>query len=292
MAKSVRDRLADAMQAGSKAEKAIAAFIDGALADIPFETAASLAAKVGVSEATIGRFCRAIGYQHFRDLKDHLKADIGSHPWLISDRLDEFHAATGDDESALARGLELEIAGLVAIYEQARTDTWKRVAKRLASSKRVFVAGFQTERGIAQYFANQLHYLRKDVQLVDLAAGNFAEILASDEECCLVVFEARRYSRQAKVLAEDARAAKIPVTLMTDIYCDWGPEASDEMFTIPTEFNQFWDSTALLANLGNLLINSVFMELGPEVEERLNRTAELFGRFTGHVGNPISRIAK
>lgn len=292
MAKSVRDRLADAMQTGSKAEKAIAAFIDGALADIPFETAASLAAKVGVSEATIGRFCRAIGYQHFRDLKDHLKADIGSHPWLISDRLGEFHAATGDDDSALARGLELEMAGLVAIYEQARTENWKRVAKRLASTKRVFVAGFQTERGIGQYFANQLQYLRKGVQLVDLAAGNFAEILACDEECCLVMFEARRYSRQAKVLAEDARVANIPVTLMTDIYCDWGSEASDEMFTIPTQVNQFWDSTALLANLGNLMINSVFMELGPEVEERLNHTAELFGRFTGHVGNPLSRIAK
>jgi hypothetical protein len=41
-----------------------------------------------------------------------------------------------------------------------------------------------------------------------------------------------------------------------------------------------------MASLANLLINSIFMELGPEVEGRLNRIAKLYGRFTGHVGYP------
>ncbi len=40
-----------------------------------------------------------------------------------------------------------------------------------------------------------------------------------------------------------------------------------------------------MASLANLLVNGVFMELGPEVEDRMNRIAELYGRFTGHVGS-------
>lgn len=47
-------------------------------ANLSFETAASLAAKVEVSEPTVGRFCRAIGYSGFkdllRDLQDRTKA--------------------------------------------------------------------------------------------------------------------------------------------------------------------------------------------------------------------------
>ena len=40
---------------------------------VPFETAASLAARVEVSEPTVGRFCRSLGYSSF---KDHLKREV------------------------------------------------------------------------------------------------------------------------------------------------------------------------------------------------------------------------
>lgn len=263
-----------------------------AFADLPFETAASLAEKVGVSEATVGRFCRHIGYANFRDLKDHLKDDIGDHPWLISDRLADLRAGASHRRDAIAQGLELEIAGLVQIYEFARTENWTRVVGRLAHAPRVFVAGFQTERGLAQYFTVQLQYVRDHVQMLDLSAGNFAELLASDGDACLVIFEARRYSRLAKVLAEQARGAGIAVTLMTDQFCTWGAGCADEVFAVPTQFNQFWDSTALMASLGNLLINDVFLELGQGAENRLTRIAQLYGSFIGHVGDPVTQVAK
>lgn len=262
------------------------------LADLPFETAASLADKVGVSEATVGRFCRAIGYVNFRDLKDHLKDDIGDHPWLISDRLSEMRDRASRETGQAAPGLELEIAGLVAVYDMARRPDWPVVVQRLARMPQVFVAGFQTERGLAQYFAAQLQYVRDGVRLLDLGAGNFAELLASEVASCVVIFEARRYSRLAKVLAEQARAAGIPVTLITDHYCIWGAECSDELFAVATQFNQFWDSTAQMASLGNLLINEVFLELGPETESRLTSIARLYGTFTGHVGDPVAQVAK
>lgn len=58
MSLTLKTRLATAMREGSKADKAVANYMSGALEDLPFETAASIAAKVKVSEATVGRFCR------------------------------------------------------------------------------------------------------------------------------------------------------------------------------------------------------------------------------------------
>ena len=282
----IRTRLKSALKDGSKSDRLLASYMKDALAELPFETAASIAKKVKVSEATVGRFCRSIGYSNFRSLKDHLKHDMGDYPWLMSGRLRELQAGGGADERELNRGMELEVAAVVSVYEFARTPEWRRVTDRLAQCDRVFVAGFQTERGIAQYFANQMQYIRDRVTLVDLANGNFAEVLASEGESCLVIFEARRYSVLAKQLAQDARNAGIPVTLVTDVFCDWGREVADEVFAVPTQFNQFWDSTAQMASFANLLINSIFMKLGPEVEDRLKRIAKLYGRFTGHVGYP------
>ena len=283
---TVRQRLTECLGGGSKADRALASYILAKLSTIPFETAASLATKVAVSEPTVGRFCRSLGYRSFKDLKDQLREDIGDRPWLISDRLRSFQRSARDGEDQLARGLRLEMSGLVAVYELARTREWKRIARRLATAKVVFVVGFQTERGMAQFFANQLQYLRDRVHLVDLAGGNFAELLLGDRKgACLVMFEARRYSRMARLLARDAKAAGIPTTLVTDAFCDWGRDHVDEMLVVPTEFNMFWDSTAQMASLINLMMNAVFIELGPEVEKRLDEVSRLYARFTGHVGD-------
>ncbi len=288
---SLQPRLQACLDRGSKADRALASYMLAKLSSVPFETAASLAAKVGVSEATVGRFCRALGYASFKDLKGRLRQDIGDRPWLISDRLRAFRERSLAGEDQLARGLELEIAALVAVYEQARGEAWARAARRLATASRVYVAGFQTERGMAQLLAHQLQYLRDEVVLLDSAGGNFAELLlAATPSPCLVLFEARRYSRLARLLARDAHQAGIPVTLVTDAFCDWGRGLADELFVVPTELGLFWDSNAPMASLVNRLVNAVFIELGPAVEDRLGRVASLYSRFVGHVGDPSGPV--
>lgn len=293
MSKPLRDRLTEALSSASKADKVLANYMLTELVNLPFETAASIATKVEVSEPTVGRFCRAIGYEGFKDLKKNLRGAMGDGPWLIGDRLRDLQARSTAGEDQLGRGLELEMAALVAVYEAAHSPEWDIVVKRLACAKTVYACGFQTERGMAQIFVNQLQYLRDGVHLLDLASGNFAEVLAMEgSDTALVIFEARRYSRHAQLLAAEAKAAGIPVTLITDPYCDWGHDVANEIFVVPTSFNLFWESTAQMASLANLLVNGVFMELGASVEERMNKIARLYSRFTGHVGDPVSKWAE
>lgn len=290
MSKTLRDRLSEASTTSSKSERALASYMLAEFATLPFDTAASVAEKVGVSEPTVGRFCRALGYSSFKDLKAHLQQDLGDQPWLIGDRLRDLQARNRAGEDQLVRGLELEMASLVAVYELAHSAAWDTVVKRLATAGAVFATGFQTERGMAQIFVNQLEYVRDSVYLLDLAGGNFAQLLARDKaDSTLVIFEARRYSRMARDLAIEAKAAGIPITLITDPYCEWGHEVADEVFVVPTQFNLFWESTAQMSSLANLLVNGVFMELGPAVEERMNRIAGLYDQFTGHVGSAPAR---
>lgn len=286
MGGSLRERLQQSLSSGTKSDKSLASYILARIGAIPFETAGSLAEKVGVSEPTVGRFCRALGYRSFKDLKEQLGREIADRPWLISDRLRDFQQKSVSGEDQLAESLRLEMAGLVAVYELARGDEWKRAVSKLAKSSRVFVAGFQTERGMAKIFASQLQYLRDGVQSLDLEGGNFAELFATEGERCLVLFEARRYSRLALVLAREARKAGIYVMLVTDAFCAWGRDDVDDMFIVPTEFNLFWDSTAQMASLCNLMMNSISIELGPAVEARMTRVSQLYSQFTGHVGDP------
>ena len=279
----LRDRLTAALESGTPSERALAHYLLHNLTSLPFETAAAVAAKVGVSEASVGRFCRAIGYRHLKDLKASLQVDLGEKPWLIGDRLRDFHARSQRDNTELARALEHEIAALVAVYELAATEAFHDTVARLAHRPQVFVAGFQTERGHAAELVHNLQYLRPGVHLADVAGGHFAEILlAPPQETTLVLVDGRRYSRLTRDLAQAARDAGIAVTLITDPYCDWAPGIVTELFAVPTDLNHFWDTTSAMSSLIGLLVSGVFRELGAVVEDRMARVSALYGTFIGH----------
>ncbi len=287
MSRHVKQRLEESLNMATASGRAVASFMLANLNDLPFETSASIAQKIGVSELTVGRFCRSIGYRHLKDLKDHLRTDLGGSPWLLGDRLKAFQKRSREDLGELTRSFELEVSALVRVYEYAQSPAFQAVSRRLATASRVLAAGFQTERGIAASFVHNLQYLRDNVQLLDGASGTFGEVLlGGDGQSALVIFEARRYSRQARLLAIKAHERGIPVTLVTDPYCDWADGCTSEVFRIPTDINLFWESTAPMLSLVHLMLNAVFNELGPKVEERLNATAALYQEFVGYTEHP------
>lgn len=276
----LRRRIEESLANATRTEAAIAGFFLSDLSSLPFETAGSVARRIGVSEASVGRYCRAIGFRHFKDLKTSLRGDLGDRAFLIGDRLRDFAERSRAGES---KALEKEIAAIVANHELAATPAFRAEAIRLANARKVFVAGFQTERGHAQYLAHGLSYLRPGVQLMDAADGTFADLLLdAPAEAALVIIDGRRYSRLARHLGIAAKAAGTHVTLITDPYCTWGRESADEMFIVQTDFDQFWDATSAMASLVGLLVNAVFAELGPDVETRLSAVSALYGDFIGH----------
>jgi DNA-binding MurR/RpiR family transcriptional regulator len=284
--RDLRQRLTGSLQSGTKAEAAIAAYMLHNLQSLPFETAATAAQKIGVSEASIGRFARGIGYQHFKDLKSRLQGELGDKAWLIGDRLRDFHERSRHGQAESARALELEIAAIVAVHEIAASADFAACVARLARCANVYVAGFQTERCHALQLAHGLQYLRPGVQLADLAGGNFADILLADAaQTSLVLIDARRYSRLTQELAAKAHAAGIAVTLITDPYCDWGHAVAAEVFAVPTDLNHFWDATSPMASLVGQIVNGVFNDLGAEVETRMAAVSSLYSAFIGHTGD-------
>ena len=292
----LHQRLSLAAETGTPSERALARYLEANLSSLPFETAATVAQKVGVSEASVGRFCRSIGYRHLKDLKSSLQVDLGEKAWLIGDRLRDFHDRSRKDNAELGRALEREIAALVSVYELAATPAFGAAVARLAHAPAVWVAGFQTERGHAAELAHNLQYLRGGVGLADASGGHFAEVLLSEpEETTLVLIDGRRYSRLTRDLALAARDEGIPVTLITDPYCDWAPGLVTELFAVPTDLNHFWDTTSAMSSLIGLLVNGVFRELGAEVEQRMARVSAFYDDFIGHTvpgrnpGKPLDR---
>lgn len=280
----ITQRLEHARDKGSAASRKVASYMLANLRSLPFETSASLAARLSVSESTIGRFCRQLDYSHFKALKQELRDDLGDSPWLMGERLQSFLSRSAHD--AKERSLERTLAAQVELYEITRTAAWGQAVEWLATQSQVLVAGFQTERGVAISMAHLLQYIRSNVHVVDNGAGYFGDVLLVRDQTVLVVFDARRYSRWSEALCRQARLHHMPVILVTDMYCDWADEAADCVFRVQTDLDLFWESTAPMLTLAHLMINDVFARLGPDAQTRLEAVAALSHEFTGYTSAP------
>ncbi len=251
---------------------------------LPFEHAAAIAAKVGVSPMTVGRFLRSIGYGGFGQLKNELRGAAASPGLLVSDRLDRIRGNVRDGV-ALHDNLQLEVNALIAVYEHVGTPLWDRTIQRLVASDQVFVAGFQTLAGLASDFAARLQYLRPGVGVLDGRDGTFAELLAGTaKKPCLVLFEMRRYTKFSQLLAQQCRAQGIPVVMICDTHCHWALDCTDSVFTVNTESNLFWDAQAPFLSLTNLMLDHVVRKLKNQATVRLKALGALQDRF-GAFGN-------
>jgi DNA-binding MurR/RpiR family transcriptional regulator len=280
------EKIKDRQATFSRAESAIAAYLVTHLREIPFETAASISRKLNVSPMTVGRFLRSLGYEGLSALKEELSSTVHQIAWLVGERYERItsppHVKGDKDGTApdLSTSLDMELKAIVSTYEQARTARFSHVAAMVAKTDRVYVAGFQTVRGVAMDFAQRLEYVRPGIRFIDGASGTYSELFAEEgEKPTLIIIDIRRYAKQAMLLAQQASQANIDLVIITDAVCYWAQDLTDNVFRIATDVDMFWDSNAPVTSFLNLLVDDVIRRLGSSVKKRIERLQRLQNEF-------------
>jgi len=267
----------------SKSDKLIASYIERNIAELPFETAKSIAARLEISQMTVGRYLRRLGFDGLDELKTALRRGGRSNPaWQIKGSLDRFQDDLRDGKF-LAGLLQQQVENLGMIYELTTAPQWQQTIDALISASEVYVAAYQNVRGIAQYFAAQLSYTRSRVSFMDGLNGTYAELLdGAVEGRVLFLHDVRRFAAKARPLAEEARRAGVKVILLTDEFCPWAEDVSDISLVIPGSHGPLWDGAATMTAVMDLLLSNIIVVLSGKVGERvelLTRLQDVFGDF-------------
>lgn len=283
MSKDILKLVKSAAMRKSKSDKLIASYIERNIAELPFETAKSIAARLEISQMTVGRYLRRLGFDGLDELKAALRRDGRSNPaWQIKGSMDRFQQDLRDGKF-LAGLLQQQVDNLGKIYELTTAPEWQQTIEALMAASEVYVAAYQNVRGIAQYFAAQLSYTRPRVEFVDGLNGTYAELLdGSVEGRLLFLHDVRRFASKARPLAEEARRAGVKVILLTDEFCPWATEVSDIALVVPGSHGPLWDGAATMTAVMDLLLSNLIVLMGSAVDERvqlLTRLQDVFGDF-------------
>lgn len=281
MTKDLQKKLKSQWETFTTSEQKIASYLLHNISGIPFETAASLGKRVGVSAMTVGRFLRNLGYAGVGDLKEELRGDA---PWKQLYRISEPSA----DADYISESLQAEIRSLNDVYALARSDEWAPIVKMLVSADRVSVASFQHGSFLGMGFAASLQHVRPRVLFESGADGSYTGMLLdSTEKSCMVLIDIRRYSRHFRLLAEEAVKRGIPLLIITDTQCYWARQLTPHVLAIPVQTGRAWHSFGTLTSLFSLLINAVIREKG-DILGRVGDITELRQKFIGYDGPLLS----
>ncbi len=266
----------------SKSDKLLAHYIERNIADLPFETARSIAQRLQLSPMTVGRYLRRMGFDGLDELKNELRHGSANPAWQVKGRFEGLEQDRKEGK-LLAGLIQQQIDNLTQIYAVVQSPEWQETIDALIGATEVYVAAYQNVRGVAQYFASQLSYTRPRVQFVDGLNGTYSELLdGSVEGRLLFLHDVRRFAAKARPLAQEARRAGVKVVLLTDEFCPWGPEVSDICLIVPGSHGPLWDGAATMTAVMDLMLSNVIVVLGEEVNERvetLTRLQDIFGDF-------------
>ncbi len=266
---------------GTPAERRLARFFIDNLANLPFETAASIGQQLHLSPMTVSRFLRRLGFQGLDGLKTELRLRATTTAWQVIDTPDILRRDLQNGQ-LLAEVMTDQIETLHRLYALSKQPAWAEAVGLLLAAREVFVASYQNIGGIARYFAEQLAYARDGVRYLDGLNGTYAELLDHPPEgTLLVLIDCRRYASKSRILAREAVAAGHRLLVVTDQYCDWAGEDQCTL-TLPATRSRTWDNFMSLAALLDFLMTSVIADGGDEVRrrtQRITRLQDMFGDF-------------
>ncbi len=224
-------------------------------ATLALENGASVAVKTGVSEITVSRFLRRIGFRGMAELK----AEVGS-------AAAKLHIHAADRYMRLLEGelgtlLKRDADAILGLGAQIARPEWGQAIAAIDTADEVFVTGFQTVRGLAEDFARRLGIVRGSVRYLAPHDAGLVEWVPSSrragETRALVLVDMVPYAREAEVVVRTAARLGITPVVVTDELNTWAGAHTPLVFHASTKVGAFLESTGPLATLLNLVTHAV-----------------------------------
>lgn len=203
----------------TKTEKKIADYFLENMNNIGLETATDLASIIGVSDTSIIRFIRMLGFAGYSEFQKKMKGEIAQQINESSSPLQRLRQTQGKGKkkNIVEDMLAATMDNLSRTFAKLDVSAIDEVASVLVRSTHKYVVGFRGTSSVASFLVSKLCYFLPGVQEIVHADGTAIErIVDITEKDCMVIFTFPRYTELACVLAEIAKKKKTKIIVVTD----------------------------------------------------------------------------
>ena len=268
----------------TRTDAEIAEYILAHLSTIGFQTSTTMAEEIGVSDTSVIRFIRKLGFKGYADFRSEMNARTArqidrAQPDLTPG---EKYLRTLEhlgSSSLISDVSQYTLNNLQKSYAQLDQGTVEQIVDILLSSDRKYIAGFRGTACCAQYMASKLLFLTPHVVPILHADATAVEnLLDITERDCLFLYSFPRYSEIARPLMEIARESGAKVILMTDRRTSPLANTADVVVTAQVDGLGFTNSYVAPLSLSEVILLSVSGRRDVTDSKRFNRIDSVMDR--------------
>lgn len=270
----------------TKTSKRIGAYILDHETDACFMTSTELAAELEVSEASVIRFARALGFTGYMDFQKNLRKShteklgrISSAVAVPYERLQASMAAEGNDY--IQEFLMNTETNITSVIRNNTKESFEAAIDLLMQARRKYIVASRANTGVASYFNLLLRHQLPDVIPTWESSVNVIDHMCDiGPEDCVILFSFPRYSEmdhQALKMAEDAGAK---ILVISDRPSAPLAQYATVLLTVDVDTNTFFNSYVGVQLVMEILCAGLSRRVGVANAEKL----QLIDRYIGALG--------
>jgi DNA-binding MurR/RpiR family transcriptional regulator len=217
----------------------------------------NLADKVKVSEATVVRLSKALGFKGFPQFQKELRLLFRTKLTTTS-RLEETVRRGTNEGEVLFKILQTDIDNITATMKEASVVEFREFVKAIDSAKRIVIIGLRSVYSLATFLGVALEFLQKDVWVVEPGIGDLWDrLLRLRKDDLVIAISFPRYTRVTVEAFKFAKSQGVKTLAITDsLLSPLAPDA-DHVLTARYKMDSFIESFTSAFSLINAIVTAV-----------------------------------
>lgn len=261
----------------TKTEKIIADYILDNINTVGFSPLKDVAIACGVSDTSVIRFLRELGYEGYTDFKKSLNDKLIEQYNANLSPMQKFNQSKSQitTESIANEVFYNSINNLNNAYLKLDDGLLQNIADCLIASKHKYIAAFRGTSCCADYFWRKAIYFLPGLVLCDKAESETIEKLVDiSKDDCLMLFSFPRYSEISFTILELAKKRGAKIIVFTDRITSPLAPYADYLVTVSINGVSFTNSYVVPLCYAEALAVIISKKLENSTEERLNLLEE------------------
>lgn len=258
----------------SKSHKRIADYFLNNYDNVAFMTASQIASCLTISESTVVRFAKIVGYPGYPALQKALRDAIKNKLTTV-ERFARYKGGKKD----LRRVMAIDIENVRHIIDNFDSATMNAIIKEIIKAKKVYVLGLRSSSVLANYLGFYLNFLIPNIHVISESARDvYDQIIHMGSDDVLITFSFPRYSKRTYHCVDYAKSQNVTILGITD-----GVESplfsrAKHCLTVKYSMKTFVDSLTAPMSLVNALIVGVSLNV-EKVENKLDKLENIWQNY-------------
>lgn len=226
-----------------------------------------VAEEIGVSDATVIRFCHALGYSGYSELQQEVRSYL-----MNKSSLQQFQAEKEqltDNIDFYLKVLKQHQGYIQSVIEQLREEDLHQAVQRLIETDQILVSGMRSSFAMAHWLVFTLNLVKGNAKLYQPASDDLLLLLSQmDEHSTYVAISFHRYAQETIRVAQVLKENGVFIIGITDSEVSPITQYADLVIPVSIPVKSTIDAAPVVIAVLNAIVSGIMIHDRENFERR------------------------